>query len=99
MHFSLVRIAAFSALVFALSGFAIKSPAQTHDSQVLFVCQHRNVKSLMAASYFNQLAQGRRLPYTAVSRGTASNSTNGATSNYAGPAWRRLDVSSFIHQQ
>jgi len=32
------------------------------DSQVLFVCEHGNVKSLMASSYFNQLARERHLP-------------------------------------
>jgi protein-tyrosine-phosphatase len=48
------------------------SPA---ESQVLFVCEHGNVKSLMAASYFNRLASQRGLPYHAVSRGTAPDST------------------------
>jgi len=43
-------------------------------SQVLFVCQHGNVKSLMAASYFNQMAQQRGLAVRAVARGTAPNS-------------------------
>ena len=43
-------------------------------SQVLFVCQHGNVKSLMAASYFNQMAQQRGLSVRAVARGTAPNS-------------------------
>jgi len=43
-------------------------------SQVLFVCQHGNVKSLMAASYFNQMAQQRGLAVWAVARGTAPNS-------------------------
>jgi protein-tyrosine-phosphatase len=42
--------------------------------QVLFVCQHGNVKSLMAASYFNQMAQQRGLAVRAVARGTAPNS-------------------------
>jgi protein-tyrosine-phosphatase len=73
-HF-LIRIIARSILVPALSGFVSNTHAQTHDSQVLFVCEHGNVKSLMAMSYFNQLAQERRLHYRAVSRGTAPNST------------------------
>jgi arsenate reductase (thioredoxin) len=47
-------------------------PPATH--QVLFVCEHGNVKSLMAASYFNQLAQARGLPFQAVSRGLAPDS-------------------------
>lgn len=36
--------------------------------QVVFVCEHGNVKSLMAASYFNQLAAQRGLRWRAVSR-------------------------------
>lgn len=42
--------------------------------QVLMVCEHGNVKSLMAASYFNELAAARHLPFHAISRGTAPNS-------------------------
>jgi arsenate reductase (thioredoxin) len=43
-------------------------------SQVLFVCEHGNVKSLMAASYFNEIAQARNLSYRAISRGSAPDS-------------------------
>jgi arsenate reductase len=43
--------------------------------KVVFVCEHGNVKSLMAASYFNQLAAQRGLPFHAVSRGVAPDST------------------------
>jgi arsenate reductase (thioredoxin) len=42
--------------------------------QVLFVCEHGNVKSLMAATYFNELARSRALPFRAVSRGMAPDS-------------------------
>ena len=48
------------------------SPA---ESQVLFVCEHGNVKSLMAASYFNRLASQRGVPDRAITRGTAPDST------------------------
>jgi arsenate reductase len=44
--------------------------------QVLFVCERGNVKSLMAASYFNQLAAERKLPLRAISRGVSPNSTS-----------------------
>ncbi len=44
-------------------------------THVLFVCEHGHVKSLMAASYFNELAQERHLPYEAISRGSAPDST------------------------
>ncbi|HJU83370.1 MAG TPA: hypothetical protein VJ600_04100, partial [Holophagaceae bacterium] len=40
----------------------------------LFVCEHGNVKSLMAATYFNQLAQARGLPFRAIARGVAPDS-------------------------
>jgi protein-tyrosine-phosphatase/quercetin dioxygenase-like cupin family protein len=39
-------------------------------STVVFVCEHGNVKSLMAASYFNALAKARGLSWRAVARGT-----------------------------
>lgn len=38
-------------------------------AQVVFVCEHGNVKSLIAASLFNQLAEERGLPFRGVSRG------------------------------
>lgn len=44
--------------------------------QVLFVCERGNVKSLMAASYFNQLAAEHKLSLRAVSRGVSPNSTS-----------------------
>ena len=58
-----------------LPSSASKDQTGIHTSQVLFVCEHGNVKSLMAASYFNQLAQERGLPFRAVPRGSAPNST------------------------
>lgn len=58
-----------------LPSSASRDTARARTSQILFVCEHGNVKSLMAASYFNQLAQERGLPFRAVSRGSAPNST------------------------
>ena len=53
----------------------ISSPAdQAAASEVVFVCEHGNVKSLMAASYFNQLAEQRGLRLRAISRGSAPDS-------------------------
>jgi arsenate reductase (thioredoxin) len=57
--------------------FAGCTTSPSHDSyavQVLFVCEHGNVKSLMGASYFNELARARGLPFRAVSRGSAPDS-------------------------
>jgi len=62
---------------------------------VLFVCEHGNVKSLMAASYFNQLARERRLPFRAVSRGSAPNSTTVPPAIIQGLHGDGFDVSSF----
>jgi protein-tyrosine-phosphatase len=39
---------------------------------VVFVCEHGSSKSVIAAAHFNQLAEGRGLPYRAVSRGIQS---------------------------
>ena len=47
------------------------APAARHDPQtVVFVCEHGTVKSVVAATYFNQLAAERHLSVRAVSRGT-----------------------------
>ena len=54
---------------------ACSTPVATSPTrQVLFVCEHGNVKSLMAATYFNELARGQGLPLRAVSRGLAPDS-------------------------
>jgi hypothetical protein len=90
VHLSLIRIVAISTFVLTLGSPVSKGHAQTHDSQVLFVCEHGNVKSLMAVSYFNQLAQERRLPFRAVSRGTAPDSTTVPPRDYSRPARRRF---------
>jgi len=58
----------------ALSACSSPLQAASPPRQVLFVCEHGNVKSLMAASYFNELAQARGLPFRAVSRGLAPDS-------------------------
>jgi hypothetical protein len=57
-----------------LSAFSSTTLASPPTHQVVFVCEHGNVKSLMAASYFNTMAQARGLPFRAVSRGSAPDS-------------------------
>jgi arsenate reductase (thioredoxin) len=42
----------------------------TDAQTVLFLCPHNAAKSVMAAAYFNQLAQERGLPFRADSAGT-----------------------------
>lgn len=64
-------------------------------AQVLFVCEHGNVKSLMAASYFNQLAASRALRWRAISRGSAPDSNTVPAPIVAGLRTDGVDVSDF----
>jgi arsenate reductase (thioredoxin) len=59
---------AFGRLATAQSVAATRAPAPT---QVVFVCEHGSVKSLVAMEYFNRRSKERGLPYRAVARGTA----------------------------
>jgi len=63
---------AFGAHVTAQSVTATPPP---HPTEVLFVCEHGSVKSLVAMQHFNRKAQERGLPYRAVARGTAPQPT------------------------
>ena len=65
------------------------------DAQVLFVCEHGNVKSLMAASYFNRMARARGLRYRAVSRGSAPDSDSVPPAIVAALRDDGFDVSGF----
>ena len=81
---------------FFLSACAATIPrAQTVNKQVLFVCEHGNVKSLMAAEYFNEIAQQRNLPYHAISRGVAPDSDTVPPSIVSGLHADGFDVSKF----
>jgi arsenate reductase (thioredoxin) len=64
-------------------------------AQVLFVCEHGNVKSLMAAQYFNEMAQARKLSYRAIARGTELDSDTVPGPIIAGLRGDGFDVSSF----
>ena len=70
-------------------------PAAPPVSEVLFVCEHGNVKSLMAASYFNRLAEQRGLPFHGVPRGSAPDSTTVPPPIVAGLRADGFDVSAF----
>ncbi len=37
---------------------------------VIFVCEHGAAKSIIAAAYFNKLAQDRKIKVRAIARGT-----------------------------
>jgi arsenate reductase (thioredoxin) len=59
----------------------VHSPSEMQEPErrlirVVFICQHGNVKSLMAAEYFNQLAKIKGLGYQAISRGIEPDSTS-----------------------
>jgi arsenate reductase len=43
--------------------------SMAQDKKIIFVCQHGAAKSVIAASYFNKLANERKLNYTAECRG------------------------------
>jgi arsenate reductase len=62
--------AALIAVLALVLGSSAWAQTNAHASDVLFVCQHGNVKSLMAASYFNRRASERGLPYRASARGS-----------------------------
>jgi arsenate reductase len=74
------------------AAFAAEAPG---ERRVVFVCEHGNVKSLMAASYFNQLASQRGLPWRAVARGSAPDSTTVPTPIAAALRADGIDVGDF----
>lgn len=43
-------------------------PSKSLTQNVVFVCEHGSVKSVMAMQWFNRMADERRLPFRAVSR-------------------------------
>ena len=75
--------------------WVLRPQEDARPAQILMVCEHGNVKSLMAASYFNQLAKARRLPFVAVSRGVAPDSTTVPAAIIEGLRADGFDVSSF----
>lgn len=59
----------FVALVFPTTAMA-DSPKVVDKSTIVFVCEHGSAKSVVAAAYFNHIAQQQALPFHAISRGT-----------------------------
>jgi arsenate reductase (thioredoxin) len=89
--------AAMIAVVCVATGYSVAQISTAPDGKatVLFVCQHGNVKSLMAASYFNQQAAKLGLPYRAVARGVAPDSTTVPEPVAEGLRADGVDVSGF----
>ena len=75
----LVRSIAISLLPISIAfAFATQADAQSvaatparQPTDVVFVCEHGSVKSLVAMEHFNRKAKERGIPYRAVARGTA----------------------------
>jgi arsenate reductase len=83
-----------AAAIFATFIVLPAAAAETVE-QVLFICERGNVKSLMAASYFNQLAAERKLPLRAVSRGVSPNSTSVPAAIVAGLHAEGIEVGDY----
>jgi protein-tyrosine-phosphatase len=90
-----MRFLAAAVAMLALTWSISSAADDTATKQIVFVCEHGNVKSLMAASYFNQLVAQRRLPFHAISRGTAPDSATVPAPIVAGLQADGVDVSSF----
>ena len=54
----------------ALQGGSAGDP-QNRERTVVFVCEHGAAQSVIAAAYFNKLADEKHLPFHAVARGTS----------------------------
>jgi protein-tyrosine-phosphatase len=88
-------IAGLIVALFVVACAAPRNRISPPETQVLFVCEHGNVKSLMATSYFNRLASQRGLPYRALSRGTAPDSITVPPAIIAGLRGEGFDVATF----
>ncbi|HXA47965.1 MAG TPA: hypothetical protein VNW52_10075 [Burkholderiaceae bacterium] len=90
-----ITIAGFAALWGGLAFSTAAEIAEIPPAKILFVCEHGNVKSLMAASYFNRIVQEKHLPYIAFSRGAEPDSTTVPPAIAAGLRIGGFDVSGF----
>jgi arsenate reductase (thioredoxin) len=64
-------LVAVAALLFGHQSSAQDSNEPERSASVVFVCEHGSVKSLIAASLFDQVAKRRGLPFRARSRGVS----------------------------
>jgi arsenate reductase (thioredoxin) len=96
---SLLRSLLIAASFAGLTVCATRAAEPPLTRQVLFVCEHGNVKSLMAATYFNELARSRGLPFRAVSRGLEPDSDSVPEFVKTSLAAEGYDVSTFRPQR
>ena len=82
-------------VIVVLAGSHVWAQTDMREGDVLFICKHGNVKSLMAASYFNRLAAERGLPYRASARGVAVDTPKVPPEIAAKLATDGFDVSGF----
>jgi arsenate reductase len=66
----MIRMLRSSLLISAAASLVFAQTAKPPSSEVVFVCEHGAAKSVIAAAYFNKLAQERGLPQRAIARGT-----------------------------
>jgi arsenate reductase len=85
-------------LVWFTGGVSAQQALPVAQTRVVFVCEHGSVKSLVAMSYFNQLAAASGLPYRAIARGTAPEASVPDPVR-AGLAAAGFDVSNFVPQR
>lgn len=93
------RLLACISLMLIAASSALPLHAETAPGQILFVCEHGNVKSLMATAYFNQIAGQQNLPFIAISRGTAPDSNSVPAFALQGLGQDGLDVAGFVPVQ
>jgi YVTN family beta-propeller protein len=74
---------------------AAAAPSPKDTGLIVMVCEHGNVKSLMAAHYFNELATARHLPFHAIARGKAPDSTTVPPAVMEGMRSDGFDVAGF----
>jgi arsenate reductase len=55
---------------FLYIGFIVTTVTLAQTNKIVFVCEHGSAKSVIAATYFNELAKKKNIPWVAVARGT-----------------------------
>jgi protein-tyrosine-phosphatase len=53
-----------------LMGITLITQTMAQNKKIIFVCEHGAAKSVIAATYFNEMAKERNLEYAAECRGT-----------------------------
>ena len=92
----LLLVAAMIVVAGVATGYSAAQSSRASDAkgQVLFVCPRGN-RSLMASSYFNQEAEKLGMPYRAIARGVAPDSTTVPEPIVEGLRADGVDVSGF----